>query len=75
MGKGMELAGNPPEMDQMLDDMKDQLLLILVAKLGGKIKLTVYEIDSIPKGMLMTMELVNNDKVPPYFNLEVRKTN
>lgn len=51
MGAGTRAAGTPES--QMLDDMKDQLLLVLIARLGGKISIPVDEIDGTGGVILM----------------------
>lgn len=56
MGSGIDAAKNNPEFAQALDNMKDQLLLILVARLGGDVTIPVSEIDTFPVGKIMTME-------------------
>ena len=46
MGKGIDLARkNAPEHAAMLDDFKDQLLIVLLKRLGGNVILPVAEVD------------------------------
>jgi hypothetical protein len=64
MGKSMDMAKlDNPELAQLIDDMKDQLLLILVHRLGGDITISVDEIDTLPVGKVMEM----------HFDIENRK--
>lgn len=53
MGKGIDLAReDAPEHAAMLDDFKDQLLIILVKRLGGKVSIPVAEADDTGKDLL-----------------------
>ena len=46
MGKGLELGREDhPEHAAVLDDLKDQLLIVFLKRLGGKASVPVYEID------------------------------
>ena len=46
MGKGIELARKiEPEHAQAMDEMKEQLLIVLINRLGGNVKIPVAEID------------------------------
>ena len=46
MGKGIELARKiAPEHAQAMDEMKEQLLIVLINRLGGNVKIPVTEID------------------------------
>ena len=46
MGQGIDLArALAPEHARAIDNMKDQLLLVLIARLGGKVSIPVEEID------------------------------
>jgi hypothetical protein len=59
MGKGIDLARPAaPEHTALLDEMKDQLLLVLVNRLGGKVEIPVKEIDDIGD-YLMYMQVVD----------------
>jgi len=44
--------GDAPEHAAMLDDLKDQLLIVLIKRLGGKITLPVAEVDDTGQDML-----------------------
>ena len=46
MGKGIEIArtGNPLHA-ALMDDLKDQLLIVFLKRLGGRINIHVAEID------------------------------
>lgn len=56
MGKGMELMRlDAPEHVAMLDDMKDQLLIVLIKRLAdkdGKLPIPVAEIDDTGRDLL-----------------------
>lgn len=43
MGTGTRAAGTPEA--ALIDNMKDQLLLVLIRRLGGKVSIPVAEID------------------------------
>jgi|GEM_PF-2532289 len=46
MGKGIDLARpNSPEHAAVLDDLKDQLLIVFLKRLGGKVSIPVAEVD------------------------------
>lgn len=46
MGQGIDLARlKNPEHAQALDDLKDQLLIVFLRRLGGKLTLPIVEID------------------------------
>jgi len=76
MGQGIELAKQlyPEniELIKALDEMKDQLILVLVERLGGKVVVPVIEIDTAPLGKILTMEF-DQEKVE--FTFEVKKKN
>lgn len=53
MGTGIDLAAiDNPEHAQAIDNMKDQLLIVLVKRLGGSIEVPVAEIDDTSQDML-----------------------
>ena len=46
MGKGIDTARpDAPEHAAVLDDFKDQLLIVFLKRLGGKVSIPVAEID------------------------------
>lgn len=46
MGSGIDAAReDAPEHAKLIDDMKDQLLIVLINRLGGKVDIPVSEID------------------------------
>jgi hypothetical protein len=54
MGTGIDLARDgAPEHAAAIDNMKDQLLLVLIARLGGSIDIPVSEIDGTGGHVLM----------------------
>jgi hypothetical protein len=70
MGKGIDLAREDnPELAQALDDMKDQLIIVLINRLGGRTTIPISEVDGTGDKVL-TMN-VNQEKKS--FNFEVRK--
>ena len=47
MGKGIDTArGDAPIHAAVLDDFKDQLLIVLFNRLGGKVSIPVDEVDA-----------------------------
>jgi hypothetical protein len=47
MGKGIDIArADAPEHAAVLDDFKDQLLIVLLNRLGGKVSIPVAEVDA-----------------------------
>lgn len=53
MGKGIDLVRpHAPEHAAALDDMKDQLLIVLIKRLGGKVTIPVAEIDGTGSDLL-----------------------
>jgi len=68
MGKGIDLARpDAPLHAAVLDDFKDQLLLALVQRLGGRASIPVAEIDATGAAVLM-MNIVDQS-----FHFEIRK--
>ena len=56
MGQGINLAAQlNPEHARAIDDMKDQLLIVLVKKLGGQIMIPAAEIDATGQDTLTMM--------------------
>ena len=53
MGKGIDLAReDAPEHAALLDDLKDQLLIVFLKRLGGKATIAVAEIDNTGNDLL-----------------------
>jgi len=70
MGKGIELARIvDPAAAKAIEDMKDQLILVLVARLGGAVDVPCAEIDGTGSSVLM-MEI---DQATSCFHFELRK--
>lgn len=68
MGKGIDAArSDAPLHAQVLDDFKDQLLLALIRRLGGRVSIPVAEVDDTG-GHLVAMNIVDG-----MFNFELRK--
>lgn len=70
MGKGIDLARpDAPEHAEVLDDFKDQLLIVLVKRLGGIVSIPVAEADDTGQDTLV----FNITGDPPRFNFFTRK--
>lgn len=68
MGSGIDAAREfSPEHAAVLDDFKDQLLLVLVQRLGGSVRIPIPEADATG-GLVMLMSVENGA-----FHFEVRK--
>lgn len=68
MGKGIDLARiDAPEHAAVLDDFKDQLLMVFLRRLDSKVSIPISEIDDTT-GLLMAMNIVDG-----VFNFELRK--
>ena len=69
MGKGIDLARqDSPEHAEMLDDFKDQLLIVFLKRLGGKVSIPVAEVDDTGGDMLAFR--IDENRV---FHFETRK--
>lgn len=69
-GKGLAAAAMlSPEHANAIEDMKEQLLFVLVNRLGGKVVIPVSEIDDTGN-LVMMMSLDQQSKA---FTFEVRK--
>ena len=69
MGKGIELArGDAPEHAEVLDDFKDQLLIVFLKRLGGAVSIPLAEVDDTGGDLLVFR--IDEDKV---FHFEMRK--
>ena len=75
MGKGTDIAAiDNPALAKAIDDMKDQLLIILIERLGGRVDVTVDQLDNDTRQKLMTMEIDqgNHDRGAK-FTFQVKK--
>lgn len=53
MGKGIDLArAESPEHAAVLDNFKDQLLIVFLKRLGGKVSIPVAEVDDTGQDLL-----------------------
>lgn len=53
MGKGIDMARtDAPEHAAVLDNFKDQLLIVFLKRLGGKVSIPVAEVDDTGQDML-----------------------
>lgn len=70
MGQGIDMARDiSPELTAALDDMKDQLLIVLLNRLGGTVQIPVIEVDGTG-AFICEMSI---DQVGRVFTFEVRK--
>lgn len=54
MGQGIDLArADAPIHAQVLDDLKDQLLIAFVRRLGGKVEMPVAEVDDTGRNVML----------------------
>lgn len=54
MGSGTDAARTvSPEHAQAIDDMKDQLIIVLINRLGGKVSIPVSEVDDTGQCVLV----------------------
>lgn len=68
MGRGIDMARDEaPLHAAVLDELKDQLLLVLIRRLGGNVSIPVSEVDDTG-GHLLAMSVEND-----VFNFELRK--
>lgn len=68
MGKGIDLArAEAPLHAQVLDDFKDQLLIVLLRRLGPKVRIPVSEVDA-PGRYVVAMGGVDDE-----FRFEVKE--
>lgn len=73
MGKGIDLArADAPEHTRLLDDFKDQLLLVLIKRLGGSVEIPVSECDDTG-GNLLVMRVSGVAGSDPVFHFEVSR--
>lgn len=69
MGKGIDLArAEAPEHAAVLDELKDQLLIVFLKRLGGKVLIPVAEVDDTG-GDLFAFNITADG----VFNFELRK--
>lgn len=68
MGKGTDIArADSPEHAQLIDDLKEQLLIVFLKRLGGEISVPVKEIDDTG-GYLFSFNII--DRV---FNFSIER--
>jgi len=68
MGEGLELARNvAPEHVAMLENLRDQLLIVFLRRLGGNVSIPVAEIDDTAN-CLLSMNVVDG-----VFNFNLEK--
>ena len=68
MGTGVDLArADAPEHAALIDNLKDQLLLVFINRLGGVVDVPVHEVDAT--GGLVCLMSVDGG----VFHFEVRK--
>ena len=72
MGRGIDLARpDAPEHAALMDELKDQLLLVLIDRLGGTIDIPVAEVDATGDKLLALR--VDIDRPDPCFHFELQK--
>ncbi len=70
MGKGIELAREfAPEHAALLDELKDQLLIVFLKRLGGQVEIPVAEVDDTGQDLFA----FSVDPVSRTFHFEVQK--
>lgn len=70
MGKGIDLARvDAPLHAALLDDLKDQILIVLLKRLGGTVTLPVAEVDDTGQDLV----LFSIDTEAQTFRFEVRR--
>ena len=70
MGRGIDLARDAaPEHAQMMEDLRDQLLIAFLRRLNGKVEMPATEIDETG-GYLLLLSLDPDTRV---FTFELRK--
>lgn len=68
MGRGIDLAREAaPAHAAVLDDLKDQLLIVLIKRLGGDVSLPIAEVDDTG-GYLLAFNIKDGA-----FNFELKK--
>jgi hypothetical protein len=73
MGSGIRLANaDNPELAKALEDMQDQVVIALVRRLGGKVRLPVREVDDTGR-YLLELELDQTPGKEPAFVYHLRK--
>lgn len=74
MGKGIDLAREMnPEHAGILDDLKDQLLIVLIKKFGGELTIPVSEIDDTANDTLSFNVTSSREFGEQVFNFTVGK--
>ena len=69
MGQGIDLArADAPIHAQVLDDLKDQLLIAFVRRLGGKVEMPVTEVDDTGRNVM----LFSIDPITHVFTFELQ---
>lgn len=62
VGKGTDMAAMlNPEMEGVMDDLKDQLIIVLVKRLGNRVDIPVAEMDDTSMDLLSLR--ISEDKV------------
>ncbi len=70
MGQGTQVAGEDnPEHARLIDDMKDQLLIVFLKRLGGKLKIPVSEVDNTGQDLFV----FRYDRERRAFDFEIRR--
>jgi hypothetical protein len=73
MGKGRDIAREfAPEHAAVLDDFKDQLMIVLLNRLGSSVDIPVSEADAM-SGFIVSMSVHDAGTSAAYFHFVVRK--
>ena len=70
MGKGIDAAREfSKEHTDLLDDLKDQLLIVFLKRLGGRVEIPIAEVDDTTQDMLVFRLLLGHKS----FLFEIKK--
>ena len=71
-GRGIDLAAlTAPEHAEMMENLKEQMLIVFLHRLGGKVDVPVAEVDEVPAGFDLAFSLDMEARV---FHFELRRT-
>jgi hypothetical protein len=75
MSKSINVAlGANPSAAEVMDVLKDQLLIVLIERLGGEVVVPVSEIDEVPKDKMLGLEVVEDpSKLDKGFRFKVSR--
>ena len=71
MGQGIDMArADAPEHTAVLDNFKDQLILVLIRRLGGRVDIPISECDDTG-GLLLAMSVQDAGGPAPTFHFKL----